>query len=211
MRAAVIVMAKSPAPGRVKTRLCPPCNANEASEIATAALVATLEAVAESRSARRVIALDGPVGPWLPHDFEVISQRGNGLAERLAAAFADVGGPAVAVGMDAPQVTSKLLDDSLDLLWESESALGPTQDGGYWAIALRRANDEVFAGVPMSSPATYQEQRGKLRAMGLDCRDLPELRDVDHFSDALEVAEMMPRSPFADAVRSVTERLAAAS
>jgi rSAM/selenodomain-associated transferase 1 len=203
-------MAKSPAPGRVKTRLCPPCKPDEASDIATAALVATLEAVAGSGSARRVIALDGPVGPWLPQGFDVIPQRGNGLGERLAAAFADVGGPAVAVGMDAPEVTSKLLDDSLDMLRESESALGPTQDGGYWAIALRRANNDVFAGVPMSSPATYQEQRRKLRSLGLGCRDLPELRDVDHFSDALEVAEMMPGSPFAEAVRSVNERLAAA-
>ena len=210
MKPAVIVMAKSPRPGRVKTRLCPPCRPGEASAIATAALVATLEAVARSDSARRVVALDGPIGPWLPADFEVIAQRGNGLAERLAAAFADVGGPAVAVGMDAPQVTPELINDSLEVLSESDSALGPTPDGGYWAIGLRRADDAVFAGVPMSSPATYRAQRQRLRALDLDCRVLPELHDVDHFTDAIAVAEMLPGTPFSSAVRSVTERIKAA-
>jgi hypothetical protein len=157
-----------------------------------------------------VVALDGPIGPWLPPDFEVIPQRGRGLAERLASAFADVGGPAVAVGMDAPQVTPQLIDDSLEVLTESDSALGPTQDGGYWAIALRRADEAVFAGVPMSSPATFRAQRRRLRALHLDCRALPQLHDVDHFTDALAVAEMLPGTAFASAVHSVTERLGAA-
>ena len=211
MRSAVIVMAKSPRPGHVKTRLCPPCSAVEASEIATAALVATLDAVADAASARRVIALDGPAGPWLPPGFDVIPQKGNGLAERLGAAFVDVGGPAVALGMDAPQVTPELINGSLEGLEDADSALGPTQDGGYWAIALRRASDEVFAGVAMSSPTTYIEQRRRLDSLGLRCRELPELHDVDHFSDALDVAEILPGSPFAAAVRSVSARLEAAS
>ena len=210
MKAAVIVMAKSPRPGRVKTRLCPPCLPGEACEIATTALVSTLEAVAGSDSARRVVALDGPIGPWLPSDFEVIAQRGNGLAERLAAAFEDIGGPALAVGMDAPQVTPELINDSLAVLTEADSALGPTRDGGYWAIGLRRADDAVFDGVPMSSPATYQAQRRRLRRLHLDCRDLPELHDVDHFADAVEVAELLPGTPFASAVRAAAERIKAA-
>jgi rSAM/selenodomain-associated transferase 1 len=205
------VIAKSPQPGRVKTRLCPPCSDREASEIAAAALSTTLEAVACSDSTRRVIALDGPAGPWLPPGFEVIPQRGNGLAQRLAAAFAEVGGPAVAVGMDSPQVTPDLLNRSFEALDEVDSALGPTPDGGYWAIALRRANDEVFAEVPMSVATTFQEQHGRLQALGLSCRELSELHDVDHFSDALEVAETMPGSAFAAAVRSVSKRLEAAS
>jgi uncharacterized protein len=208
---AVIVMAKSPQPGRVKTRLCPPCNAGEASSIATAALIATLDAVARSGSTRRLIALDGPAGAWLPPGFEIVPQRGRGLGERLAAAFADVGGPSVAIGMDAPQVTPELINSSLEALDEVDSALGPTQDGGYWAIALRRADDRVFAGVPMSVSTTYREQRRRLQELSLDCMELPELHDVDHFSDALAVAQKMPGSPFAAAVQSVNERLEAAS
>ena len=208
---AVIVIAKSPQPGRVKTRLCPPCNEREAAGIARAALIATLDAVARSDSARRFIALDGPVGAWLPPGYETVPQRGRGLGERLAAAFTDVGGPAVAIGMDAPQVTPTLINSSLAALDEVDSALGPTQDGGYWAIALRRANEEVFAGIPMSVSTTYREQRRRLRELSLECLELPHLHDVDHFSDALAVAEKMPGSPFAAAVQSVSERLEAAS
>jgi len=211
MNPAVIVMAKSPRPGRVKTRLCPPCSEREAGEIATAALTSTLEAVAGSRAAHLVIALEGAPGSWLPAGFDVIPQYGRGLAERLARAFEDVGGPAVAIGMDTPQATPDLIDQSFDALDEADSALGPTVDGGYWAIGLRRPNDRAFAGVPMSLPSTFFEQQRRLHQLGLSCRVLPELRDVDHFSDALAVASLIPESRFAAAVRAVNDRLDRAS
>src|SRR5207237_3773477 len=87
----VIVMAKSPRPGRVKTRLCPPCTAEEAAAVAAAALADTLDAVAASEAVRKVLALDGPPGPWLPPGFELIAQRGVTFNDRLANAWADAG------------------------------------------------------------------------------------------------------------------------
>ena len=68
----VLVMAKAPVPGRVKTRLCPPCTPDEAAAITEAALADTLAAVARCGAGRRIIALDGAPGPWLPARFEVI-------------------------------------------------------------------------------------------------------------------------------------------
>ncbi|HET6551139.1 MAG TPA: DUF2064 domain-containing protein, partial [Solirubrobacter sp.] len=112
MAPALIVIAKAPVPGRVKTRLSPPCTPAEAAALASAALHDTLAAALRARRAgRRVVALDGAAGPW--PGFEVIPQRGRGLDERLAAAFEDVGGPAFLVGMDTPQVTPVLLDAGL--------------------------------------------------------------------------------------------------
>ena len=70
----VLVMAKSPVPGRVKTRLCPPCTPAEAAALAEAALADTLEAVAACGAGRRILALDGAPGPWLPAGFEVVAQ-----------------------------------------------------------------------------------------------------------------------------------------
>src|SRR5205807_5507305 len=87
----IIVLAKAPVPGRVKTRLCPPCDPAQAARLAEAALVDTLRAVAAPRWDRRVLVLDGTPGPWLPGRFEVLPQRGDGLDERLAHAFTDVG------------------------------------------------------------------------------------------------------------------------
>ena len=154
MSVSLIVLAKAPAPGRSKTRLCPPCTPNEAARLAEAALRDTLEVVAATPVARCLLALDGEPESFVPAGFEVVPQRGDGLDERLAAAFADAGGPAVLVGMDTPQVTPALLTSAVRLLeaGPAGAVLGPAVDGGYWAIGLRRPEPAVFLGVPMSTP-----------------------------------------------------------
>jgi uncharacterized protein len=195
---ALIVIAKAPVPGRVKTRLTPPFTPVEAAALATAALGDTLAAVARSRRAgRRVLVLDGAPGPWLPSGFDVLPQRGDGLAERLAAAFADVGGPAFLVGMDTPQVTPALLDAGLAALDRGDAVLGTALDGGYWGIGLRRPDTRVFRDVPMSEPTTAAVQRARLAELGLRTAVLPPLVDVDTLADARVVASAAPGSRFA--------------
>ncbi|WP_037498182.1 TIGR04282 family arsenosugar biosynthesis glycosyltransferase [Solirubrobacter soli] len=210
MRPALIVIAKAPVPGRVKTRLCPPCTPLEAALLARAALLDTLAAAARSRAGRRVLALDGAPGSWVPTGFEVIAQRGEGLAERLAAAFADVGGPAFLVGMDTPQLTPELLDEGLDAVAVGDSAFGVALDGGYWGIGLRRPDPAVFAGVPMSTARTGAVQRAQMALLGLRPRTLPPLLDVDTFQDALAVAADAPGTRFAAEVAAVMSDEAAA-
>ncbi|MGB7806486.1 MAG: DUF2064 domain-containing protein, partial [Actinomycetota bacterium] len=101
----LVIIAKAPIPGRSKTRLCPPCTPLEAARIAEAALVDTIAVAMATPGVRPILALDGEPGSWLPPALEVIPQRGDGLDERLASAFDDVGGPALLVGMDTPQLT----------------------------------------------------------------------------------------------------------
>jgi rSAM/selenodomain-associated transferase 1 len=204
---ALVVIAKAPVAGRSKTRLTPPCTPEEAAALAEAALADTLAAVAATPAARHVVVLEGRPGPWLPAGFEVIGQRGSGLGERLAAALRDVGGPALVVGMDSPQVTPALLADGLTRLDGADAVLGAAPDGGYWAIGLRRADDAVFAGVPMSTPTTCAVQRVRLRALGLTTRELPPLRDVDEIEDAFVVATAAPNTSFARTLAAL--RLAA--
>jgi uncharacterized protein len=201
---ALLVIAKAPAPGRVKTRLTPPCTPGEAAALAAAALADTLAAVARSRRAgRRVLVLDGEPGPWVPRGFEVLPQRGEGLAARLAAAFCDVGGPAFLIGMDTPQVTPGLLDAGLRALDGADAAFGPARDGGYWAIGLRRPDPEVFRDVPMSAPTTAAVQRARLARLMLDAVELPPLVDVDTIADARRVAAGAPGTRFARALERV--------
>lgn len=209
MSAALVVLAKAPVAGRSKTRLCPPCTPQEAALLAEAALRDTLRTVAATPTARRVLVLDGAPGPWLPPGFEVLHQRGHGLDERLAAAFDDVGGPALLVGMDTPQLTPELLADGLRALADDDAALGPAPDGGYWAIGLRRPDPRVFLGVPMSVAETGLVQRRRLRALGLSCATLPALRDVDTIADALAAAEAAPGSAFARALAGLELGVAA--
>jgi len=197
----VLVMAKAPIPGRVKTRLCPPCSAEQASHLAEAALADTLTAALDAGADRCLLALDGPPGPWLPAGVEVLAQRGDSFGARLDAAWAEAGGPGVQIGMDTPQVTGGLLAGALGHLDDgAECLLGPATDGGWWAIALRSAPSALFVPVPMSRPDTGELQRRRCAALGLTVEALVALRDVDTVADALAVARMAPRTHFAAAV-----------
>ncbi len=202
----MLVVAKEPVPGRVKTRLCPPLSPAQAASVAAAALADTLEAVARCGADRRILALAGRPGPWLPAGFEVVPQVRGPLGLRLAAAWSHAGGPGVQIGMDTPQVTPSMLDAALGLVAGGDSrtaVLGPAEDGGWWALGLRRWRRGVFHGVPMSTAQTAARQRDRLRALGLAVTDLPVLRDVDTADDAVAVAAAVPSSRTADVVRSV--------
>lgn len=216
MNRTVAVIAKAPVAGRSKTRLCPPCTPQQAAMIAEAALRDTLAAVSATPCDRRVLVLDGEPGAWLPPGFEILPQRGDGLDERLAAAFADVGDAAFLVGMDTPQLTPALLGASLDALARRDAVLGDAVDGGYWGIGLgpRARRDPtlatVFHGVPMSEDDTGAAQRRRLDDLGLSVGRLPVLRDVDRMSDAITVAAEIPASRFAAAVGALPQRDVAA-
>lgn len=190
----LLVIAKEPLPGKVKTRLTPPFTPREAAELAEAALADTLLAVAAAPADRRVLVLDGAPGPWLPPGFDVVRQCPGGLDQRLAAAFAGCAGPALLIGMDTPQVTPELL--SVDFA-TCDAWLGPAEDGGFWALGLAEPDPALLRGVPMSTPVTGAVQRDRLVAAGLRVRDLPLLRDVDTAADAHAVAARAPHGRFA--------------
>ena len=200
----LLVIAKEPLPGRVKTRLTPPCTPQQAAGLAAAAVLDTLDAaLACRRAGRRVLVLDGRAPAWVPERVEVIPQRSGDLAARLAAAFADAGAPAFLVGMDTPQVTPELLDQGLGSLEREEAVVGLARDGGYWGIGLRKADDAVFRGVPMSEPSTGAAQLRRLIALGLRPARLPQLRDVDTIADARAVAAGAPRTRFAEVLSTI--------
>lgn len=211
-RTTLLVMAKAPVAGRVKTRLCPPCRPEEAAALAEADLADTLDVVAGCSAERRILALDGEPGSWLPAGFEVVPQTGGSFAERLGAAWAAVEGPCLQIGMDTPQVTPTLLDDGLDAVTSrARAALGPASDGGWWAIGMRHPIPGVFAGVPMSTERTGARQVAALRRHGLEPELLPELLDVDTFAEAGEVAALIPRSRMAAQLPLTVDRLTSPS
>ena len=194
----VLVLAKQPLPGRAKTRLHAAFTPAETATLAAAALSDTLTAVRASRTRRRVLVFDGDPTGW-DDGVEVVAQRSGDLAQRLAAAFRDVGaaGPTdrvLLVGMDTPQVTPELLESA----WGSADAvLGLSEDGGFWAIGLRGVDPApVFAGIEMSTERTGAAQLGRLIDLGLAVALLPPLRDVDVPVDADCVADRWPELTF---------------
>ncbi len=200
-----MVIAKAPVPGRSKTRLCPPCTPAEAAGLAEAALRDTLAAVAACPARRRVLALDGEPGAWLPDGFDLLEQCGGGLGDRLGHALGAAGGPALVVGMDTPQLTAETLEDATAALAGDgvDAVLGPAFDGGYWTIGLNQPDPAVFSGVPMSNPDTRRAQARRLDELGLRWAELAPLRDVDTFAAARAVARLDPSTRFAAALRSL--------
>jgi len=205
----IMVIAKEPVPGRVKTRLTPPFSPRQAADLARAALADTLAAVAAVPAARHVIALDGTAGPWAPAGAQVLAQRGAGLDERIAAALADAYGglavPVVLIGMDTPQVSPAVLEAALRPLADgtADAAFGPAVDGGFWLLGLRRPDPSLVLGVPMSTEHTGVTQLARLAWAGLRIHWLPLLRDVDTAADAYAVAREAPGSRFAAALAAM--------
>jgi uncharacterized protein len=212
--AVVIVLAKAPVPGRVKTRLCPPATPEQSARVASAALLDTLDAARAVPGTRTVVAFTGDLSAAVGEPelraalagCDIVDQRGDGLGERIAAAHADTaalhpGLPTVQIGMDTPQVTTGLLTGCLDALSTSDGLLGHATDGGWWVLGLndpRRA--AVLADVPMSRSDTGDLTRDALRSSGLRVASVPELTDVDTAEEAVTVAGEAPGSRFAAVV-----------
>jgi glycosyltransferase A (GT-A) superfamily protein (DUF2064 family) len=210
----VLVVAKAPEVGRVKTRLGAAIGMEPAARVAAAALLDTLTSAAAAVGVDRChVSLGGDLDRavaarelraaltgWTVHP-----QHGPDLGARLADAHARVAGPVVQVGMDTPHVTSELLLDVGEQLEDVDAVLGPAEDGGWWVLALRdpvRAG--VLRGVPMSTPTTGAGTRTALVGAGLDVGSTVTLRDVDEVADADAVARLAPGSRFAEVWEQVT-------
>jgi glycosyltransferase A (GT-A) superfamily protein (DUF2064 family) len=194
----LILIAKEPVPGRVKTRLHPPLSLEQAAELAAAAIDDTLAAVAGLALQRRILLFDGARVPESARGYEVMPQVDGPLDERLAAAFDECAGPTVLIGMDTPQLTVEDLAPAASA-WpdDIDAWFGPANDGGFWALALRHPRGDLLRGVPMSRADTSQLQLQRLHDAGLRVGMLRMLTDVDTYRDALEVAGRAPHTGFA--------------
>lgn len=212
----VLVVARSPVPGRAKTRLGAVVGDDAAALLAHAALLDTLAACAVAFPAgRRHLALAGTLEESVrPGELAgaldgwcVRPQATGRFGERLAAAHAalDRSGPdrpdaVVQLGMDTPQVTPAGLAAVLGGLDGHDALVGPAEDGGWWVLALRRPGDAtVLRGVAMSTDHTGRDTREALVARGLLVATGPVLRDVDTVEDAGIVAALAPSTRFARA------------
>ena len=207
----LLVVAKAPVAGRAKTRLAATVGDQVAAEIAAAALLDTLDAVADAAVTTRVVALTGEVDAAAGAaeirrrlaSFVVIDQRGNNFGDRLANAHGDaaaVGGqPVLQIGMDTPQVTAELLYDCGRRLVEVPAVLGLALDGGWWALGVHTAAlAECLRDVPMSQPDTGALTLKALHGNGVDVALLDELADFDVADDVAAVREVcQPGSRFA--------------
>lgn len=202
----IVVLAKEPRPGRVKTRLCPPLDPAEASELYTRLLEDALEATA--RFARHldlepVLAVHpaggvAPLARCAPTRFRVVRQRGPDLGSRMdwAAREAAAAGSARVLlrGSDSPLLDEEALRGALAALERVDLVLSPDRDGGYNLAGLRRPIAGLFTH-PMSTGSVLEDTLANARRAGLSTELLEPGFDIDTVADlALLAAARTPET-----------------
>jgi rSAM/selenodomain-associated transferase 1 len=189
----VVVFAKRPAPGAVKTRLCPPLTPEQAAALYAAMLddvLATTAAAAAAAGADAWLAVHpsdavGELALRAP-GFHTVAQRGADLAQRMECAVASAAAAGYARillrGSDNPALPGSALAEGLAALEDADLAVGPDRDGGYGWIALRRAAPGLFDH-PMSTATVLADTLARAAALGLHARTLAPHFDVDTAAD----------------------------
>jgi rSAM/selenodomain-associated transferase 1 len=190
---ALTVMAKAPRSGKVKTRLAPPLTLDQSAAINICFLQDTTEniaAVAASPKAAGIISYT-PIGDealfdnLLPTDFALIPQRGEGFGERLFATAEDLlacgYGSVCLIDSDSPTVPAAAFEQAVAELAKpgDRIILGPSHDGGYYLIGLKRAHSELFANITWSTSTVFAETIAAAEAANLETVILPLWYDVD--------------------------------
>ncbi len=191
--AALIVFAKAPIEGYVKTRLCPPLTSDEAASLHGSLVLDVLERCQSLKACDQILAgtptSDHPFFGAMKTRFKIPiwEQVGEDLGERMAQAFQTAfGSPyqsVIIIGTDIPGITVQLLSTAFKNLQEHDVVLGPTVDGGYYLIGLRAPKSELFENIPWSTDQVFSLTQKKAEAMNLSLKVLPTLRDLDTIED----------------------------
>lgn len=200
MKEALALFAKAAVPGRVKTRLTPALNPEQAAAFHDAC-------VRQAWAKIRGVAGDGAFlfsdQEWEPWDelagAQVRFQCGGDLGRRMHGCFVELAEEGferiVIVGADSPTLPPTILREALDRLAEKQDAvLGPTEDGGYYAVGCLQPHPEMFAGVKWSSETTLVETRAAFDRVGYRTALLPEWWDVDTPDDLNRISVEPPGS-----------------
>jgi rSAM/selenodomain-associated transferase 1 len=204
-RVALCIMAKAPEAGRVKTRLCPPLSAHEAAELSRCFLLDKVAQVRKVARAEPVVAFApeaaAAVFEALAPGFTLLPQGDGDLTARLGSVFArlftDGCEAAIMIDSDTPTLPVGLLERAVTLVasGEHDLVLGPSEDGGYYLIGLRRLHPELFDGMAWSTPAVLEETLRRAGVLGLRTARLPAWYDVDTGADLARLTAELAADP----------------
>lgn len=217
---ALIIFAKEPVAGKVKTRLVPFLTESAAADLYRCMLIDTL---AKARKLAEVNIFLFHTGDAtgasyfreLAANVELFEQQGAGLGERMNAAFKHVFelgyGRVAIIGTDSPHLPLSFIEEAYRLLEyeEVDAVYGPSLDGGYYLLALRHLHGELFQGIEWSSQSVLQDSLKKARGKGLEVALLPLWRDVDRTDDLFQ-PELMLHENGADLTREYLATVLAA-
>jgi uncharacterized protein len=192
----VVIVAKEPIPGKVKTRLSPEISSVDAAGLYRCFLLDRLKGIGALTGVDRGVAYTpeeaGGSFSAMPLDgFDLFPQRGADLGERLNNIFLDklaMGYDAVSiVDSDSPDLPNSLITESLQLLLskQAEVVFGPCYDGGYYLVGMRKPHPELFRNIPWSTARVLSLSLEKSRKSGINVKLLSFWNDLDTIEDLL--------------------------
>jgi len=206
--AALVIFAKAPIPGQVKTRLCPPLTPDEAATLHGSFVLDTLE-----RTKLAVTKLKVPFDRYLAcapssglvffkimeerQSVHLLDQEGDDLGRRMNRVFETMFGrgyrQVMIVGTDVPALPLDYYQQALTVLETHDLVLGPARDGGYYMIGLKKPAPALFENMPWSTGGVLTLTRAKAGTLGLSEALLPEWRDVDTLDDLQAIIDASAR------------------
>lgn len=211
---ALIIFAKRPVPGRVKTRLAPPLTAVEASRLYECMLRDILCRTSRLTGIDQIIFYaDEPGAADYFHQLApatpLFPQRGEDLGERMANAFCTAFSlsyrEVAIIGSDSPDLPLPFIENAFaHLTKETSTVFGPSEDGGYYLVALREMHDELFRGIEWSRSDVLEKSLGKAEEAGIRVALLPGWYDVDRIED-LQRPELRDKTDDAPRTREFIE------
>ena len=196
---AIVLMAKAPVAGRVKSRLCPPLDPREAAALYACMLGDTAGEVSTLPRVRRYLFLDPPFPADFPKGepfsaFERLPQRGMDLGDRMrdaaSTAFRRGARRVVIVGSDCPALSAGTIRRAFRELSSGASVVfGPSADGGFYLVGLSSPDERLFRGIRWSTPEVLRDAAARCRILSAPFSFLSPGRDVDTGEDLLALGE----------------------
>jgi rSAM/selenodomain-associated transferase 1 len=188
MSTCLIIFAKNPVPGKVKTRIIPHITPIDAAELYKAFIADIVSNTLKLKCERIVIAY-APLNSQATfhrmcgQSINYIPQEGDDLGERMKNAFSYTFNKGskrtVIIGTDSPTLPMSYIRKAFSVLEEKPVTIGPTFDGGYYLIGLSEQNDDIFDGIEWSTSTVFSQTLAKIKAMNKELYLLPPWYDVD--------------------------------
>ncbi len=189
---ALVIFAKYPEPGAVKTRLGPQFSPEEASQFYRLMAEEIVKVHSQAGSYKCIVCcfpeekID-EFRSWLGEKIHLIPQRGEDLGTKQLNAFIDsekLGfNRTIIIGSDCPSITVSDIEEAFVHIEGDKIALGPSDDGGYYLIGSTLPRADLFEGVNWSTTSVFSEVASNAEKVGVDIATLPGRNDIDTYED----------------------------
>jgi len=194
----LILFAKTPLLGKVKTRLQPECSTEQALAVAKILLEESIRVATRFWKGKVILS----VWPTLDDDYiqkmsqaypiELSLQTNGDLGDKMNAAFTEFGYPMAIMGCDAPHITEAALTTCYSCLVETENCIGESIDGGYYLLGLSRSCPEIFKGIDWGNETVFKQTMETAAKQLLKFKQLPNLNDIDTWQDLIGASDHLP-------------------